>query len=133
MRPSAAASTLVRSTIATTRMRRASLAIVSEDTMMGMRTWRLGTMVTALTVAVATALVLAAGGSHASADAPPRIHLRGSAHIDAHWARAGGTHPGEVSLAGTVVDDTAHAVGGARVGLRIARAGADGRALGLVD
>ncbi len=79
--------------------------------MMTMRTWRLGAVVTAL---AALAIEITA-----LADPPPRIHLRGSAHIDAHWARAGGTHPGEVSLAGSVVDDTARAVGGARVGLRV--------------
>jgi hypothetical protein len=105
-------------------MRRASLAIVSEDTMMTMWTWRLGAMVTVLTG-------LAISASTALADPPPRIHLRGTAHIDAHWARAGGTHAGEVSIAGTVVDDTARAVSGARVGLRIA--GADGSSLGLVN
>jgi hypothetical protein len=115
-------------------MRSASLAIVSEDTMMTMRRWRLGVLFAALG---ARALVTCATASTALADSPPpRIHLRGSAHIDAHWARAGGTHAGEVSLAGTVVDDTARAVSGARVGLRIA--GADGTPagdglLGLVD
>lgn len=90
--------------------------------MMTMRTWRL---------ALVLAMFASARAPAALADAPPHIHLRGSAHIDAHWARAGGTHPGEVSLAGTVVDDTARAVGGVRVGLRIA--GVDGSALGLVD
>jgi len=100
--------------------------------MMTMRTWRLGVL--ALAGCLACLACLAA--STARADPPPRIHLRGSAHIDAHWARAGGTHAGEVSLAGTVVDDTARAVSGARVGLRIA--GADGTSatatpLSLVD
>ncbi|HTQ48849.1 MAG TPA: hypothetical protein VMI75_39095 [Polyangiaceae bacterium] len=93
-----------------------------------MRTWRLGVLALAASLGASMA-------SNARADPPPRIHLRGSAHIDAHWAHgAGGTHAGEVSLAGTVVDDTARAVSGARVGLRIA--GADGSAAGqlsLVD
>jgi len=95
--------------------------------MMTMRTWRLGVLAFATSFAAAAA----AATSTARADPPPRIHLRGSAHIDAHWARAGGTHAGEVSLAGTVVDDTARAVSGARVGLRIASA--DGSSPGLLS
>lgn len=94
--------------------------------MLLMRPWRLAAPLVAVVLAS-----LASVASSSFADAPPRIHLRGSAHIDAHWARAGGTHPGEVSLAGTVVDDTARAVGGARVDLRVT--GTDGTALGLVD
>jgi hypothetical protein len=90
-------------------------------------------------------MVIAALGTYAATslaapDPPPRIHLRGSAHIDARWSRlvAGSPPraqvvgmPGAVALSGTVVDDTARAVGEARVGLRIA--GADGGALGLVN
>jgi len=48
-----------------------------------------------------------------------RIHLHGSARIDAHAARAGG----KLSLSGTVLDDTARAIPGARVALRITAAG----------
>ncbi|HEX8790678.1 MAG TPA: hypothetical protein VF765_06985 [Polyangiaceae bacterium] len=98
-----------------------------------MRAWRLGggALVTAFFSLVAVAAVAVAAPSLARADAPPRIHLRGSAHIDAHWARGGATHPGEVLLSGTIVDDTARAVGGARVALHVA--GTDGASLGLVN
>lgn len=89
--------------------------------MMSMRTWQL------VRAALPFALALATSSAFAAAAAPPRIHLRGSAHIDAHWARAGGA----IALSGTVVDDTAHAVGGARVGLRVTAA--DGSPLGFVN
>jgi hypothetical protein len=51
----------------------------------------------------------------ALAQSPARIHLHGSARIDAHAARAGG----KLSLSGTVLDDAARAIPGARVALRI--------------
>ena len=49
---------------------------------------------------------------------PVRVHIRGGAHIDAHTARAAG----KLVLSGTVVDDTARPIAGARVAVGIARA-----------
>jgi hypothetical protein len=67
-------------------------------------------------------LALAALGSPASpamgAEGAPHIHVKGSSRIEAHTARASG----KLVVSGTVVDDTAHPVAGARVAVGIARA-----------
>ena len=96
-------------------MRRASLAIVFEDTMTSVRR---AFASAAVVGALLTSLAAAAG---ASADGSSRIHLHGSARIDAHAARAGG----KLSLSGTVLDDTARPIAGARVALRVTAPGSD--------
>jgi hypothetical protein len=49
---------------------------------------------------------------------PAHIHVKGTSRIDAHTARASG----KLVLSGTVVDDTAHPIAGARVAVGIAKA-----------
>ena len=62
-------------------------------------------------IAVAIAVTTSA---HADA---PRIHVRGTARIDAQAARASG----KLVLSGTIVDDAARPIGGARVGVSVSR------------
>jgi hypothetical protein len=67
-------------------------------------------------------LVLPAFATFASVagagDGAPHVHVKGSARIEAHTARASG----KLVVSGTVVDDTAHPISGARVAVGIARA-----------
>jgi hypothetical protein len=66
-----------------------------------------------------TLAALAALGSPAmGAEGAPHIHVKGSARIEAHTARASG----KLVVSGTVVDDTTHPIAGARVAVGIARA-----------
>jgi hypothetical protein len=65
----------------------------------------------------------------ARAQSPTRIHLHGSARIDAHAARAGG----RLSLSGTVLDDTGRAIAGARVAVSVSGQGADAPAINLAN
>jgi hypothetical protein len=71
--------------------------------------WRLGGLAALLLLPSILPSVARADGTSS------RIHLHGSARIDAHAARAGG----RLSLAGTVLDDTARAIAGAKVALTI--------------
>jgi hypothetical protein len=53
-----------------------------------------------------------------AAEGAPHVHIKGSARIEAHTARAAG----RLVVSGTVVDDTTHPIAGARVAVGIARA-----------
>jgi hypothetical protein len=75
--------------------------------------------------AFALALVLVLVAGEALADVP-HVHVKGTARIDAHAARASG----KLVLSGTVVDDAARPLSGARVGVTVSR-GSDAAALPL--
>ncbi len=53
-----------------------------------------------------------------AADGPPHVHVRGTARIEAHTARSSN----KLVVSGTVVDDAARPIPGARVAVGIARA-----------
>ena len=53
-----------------------------------------------------------------AAEGAPHVRVRGAARIEAHTARASG----KLVVSGTVVDDTARPIAGARVAVGIARA-----------
>ena len=62
---------------------------------------------------------LSAGSSPATAtEGAPHVHVKGRARIEAHTARASG----KLVVSGTVVDDAARPIAGARVAVGIARA-----------
>jgi hypothetical protein len=69
-------------------------------------------------LAAVTATGRADGPPQPAQPQAPRIHLKGSARLDAHAARASG----RLVLSGTVVDDTARPLPGARVAVSITRA-----------
>jgi hypothetical protein len=71
---------------------------------------------TRLGAAVTFAFALALLEGQAWAEAP-HVHVRGTARIDAHAARASG----KLVLSGTVVDDAARPISGARVGVTVSR------------
>src|SRR5579859_4429341 len=88
------------------------------------------TLLTAITgttraaIAETTATAPSDGGASAAGSGSPsnlqRVHVRGSARLDAHLARAGG----KLVLAGAVVDDVDRPLAHARVSLKLDRAGA---------
>jgi hypothetical protein len=60
-------------------------------------------------------LLLPPGGAQAQAPQPPLVHVRGSPRIEARASRS----QGKLALSGTVVDDAARPVAGARVSLSV--------------
>jgi hypothetical protein len=84
----------------------------------------------------AFALAITGGAERAGAETndPGHTHIRikGTARIDAHAARARARSSGELVLSGTIVDDVAHPIAGARVVVGIARATAPASAATLV-
>jgi hypothetical protein len=71
-----------------------------------------------LHVTTGLACCLLGVGSARAGDGEAHIHLRGTARIDAHTARAAG----KLLLSGVVVDDAAHPMAGVRVALAVSRA-----------
>ncbi|HEY6463645.1 MAG TPA: hypothetical protein VIY73_25930, partial [Polyangiaceae bacterium] len=80
-------------------------------------------MAMAMTMTLAMAMPARADGapggtsSGNTAQLQPRVHVHGSARIDAHAARAAG----KLVVSGTVVDDTARPIPGAHVAISLAR------------